>query len=120
MRGLILAVVLGAALDAQAPKGSPEPTNPGPSEAAKTGSVFLTPEQARRFFGAVKWAPATPAAEARGKRTGLKAGQTCAIPLLNVLRRGNVDPKMILPAGPPVDARIRIVAPPAPSCDHRE
>ena len=73
MRGLILAVVLGAARDAQAPKGSPEPANPGPPEEAKAGSVF----------------------------------------------RGNVDPKMILPAGPPVDASIRIVAPPAPSCDHR-
>jgi hypothetical protein len=34
-----------------------------------------------------------------------------------VLRRGNVDPKMILPAGPEVDGKIKIVAPPAPSCD---
>jgi hypothetical protein len=142
MRGLILAAFLGAGLHAQAPRGTAEPGKPDAlaqfknqleelaaqtaqsraqldqlaAQAAQKDRVFLTPEQSRKYFTESRSFPSAPMAEPK-QGLSLQPGQPCAIPLLNVLPRGNVDPKMILPAGPPVDARIRIVAPPAPSCD---
>lgn len=104
-------------MHAQVPRGSPEP--------AKPGTGLLTRQPFWKFFRDLKSLPAAPAAEPPGERISLKRGQACAIALLNVLRRDDVDPRMILPPVPPVDARmdakmyasIRIVAPPAPSCD---
>jgi hypothetical protein len=128
MRILIFAVVLGAILHAQAPQGSPQPASPEPAspepaspEPAKPGAGFPTRPPSWKFFPDLKSLTAAPAVEPPRERISLKPGQACAIPLLNVLRRDNVDPKMILPSGPAMgarmDAKIRIVAPPAPSCD---
>ena len=118
MRILILAVVLGAALHAQAPQGSPQPAPPEP---ARPGTGFPARPPSWKFFPDLKSLMAAPPVEPPRERISLKPGQACSIPLLNVLRRDNVDPKMILPSGPMVgakmDAKIRIVAPPAPSCD---
>ncbi|HXB69945.1 MAG TPA: hypothetical protein VNY05_16955 [Candidatus Acidoferrales bacterium] len=133
MRVLILAVALGAALHAHAPPGSPQAASPQPAspqpaspqpaspEPAKPGTGFPPRQPSWKFFPDLKSLTAAPAAQPPRERISLKPGQACAIPLLNVLRPENVDPKMILPSGPAVgariEARIRIVTPPAPSCD---
>jgi len=131
MRSLILAMVFGAAVHAQVPRGSPGPAKPdgltqfknqldnfaAQAEAAKNGTPLMTPQQSWKFFAEPRSVPAAPPVKPPKVRIRLMAAQPCAIPLRNVLRGGNVDPKMILPAGPPVDAKIQIVAPPAPSCD---
>jgi hypothetical protein len=143
MRGLVLALALGAALPVQAAQISQEPGKPdalshfenqldhfvgswavtqqrlaAQAQTGRKGTTFLTPEQSRKFFSKLKSIPAAPAEEPPKERITLKPGQPCAIPLLNVLGRENVDPKMILPNRlKEGDGKIKIFAPPAPSCD---
>ena len=115
MRSSILAAVVAVALHAQAPRGSPEP---------KPGTAYLLRQPSRqpawKFFPDLKSLLAAPAVGPPRERISLKLAQPlaqpCAIPLLNVLRRDNVDAKMILTPGPAVDAKIRIVAPPGRRC----
>jgi hypothetical protein len=120
MRGLIFAVMFAAALHAQAPQGSQEPAPPGAPYPWKRPwrqpSWKLFPDLKSQSSPGGRPLPASPVMMPK-ERIVLKLAQPCAIPLLNVLRRDNVDPKMILVPGPEVDGKIRIVAPPAPSCD---
>jgi hypothetical protein len=121
MRSLILAVAFGAALQGQVPQGSPEPARPGATYRLRQPSRQPSGQPPWKFFPDLKSLQTAPSVRMPRERISLKfaqpPAQTCAIPLRNVLRRANVDPKMILPPGPEVDARIRIAAPPAPSCD---
>jgi hypothetical protein len=108
MRRFVLALTVASVLAGQAPKDTTEPPKPG------TG--FLSRRLPWKLFPDLKSLPASAGANRPAERVILKPGQPCAVPLLRVTPR-DVDPKMILPSGPPVDSRIRIVTPPAPSCD---
>lgn len=116
MRGLILAVILSAALHAQASQGSPEPDKQGSPEPARPGTGFLPRHPPWKLFPDLKSLPARPPVQPPARRITLKPGQPCAIPLVTVVPR-DVDPKMIVAPRRSVESKVQTVRLPAPSCD---